>query len=176
MVESMIRYSKSGSSTNALKRLFQTPFFAHRRKRWNSLFQLPNSLGRSRHGAPARTSQSTASTNNRLSSPCRPLSPSLPGISSSMRRHCSFESDRRIKIALLSCDLGSHLRVGGNPLYVNRTEREAIIFEASDRSEATRIVKQHGHFDLILLDLELSDTDGFRFLRKLEALLFPDHL
>jgi CheY-like chemotaxis protein len=68
------------------------------------------------------------------------------------------------------------LRVGGNPLYVNRTEREAIIFEASDRSEATRIVKQHGHFDLILLDLELSDTDGFRFLRKLEALLFPDHL
>ena len=39
MVESMIRYSKSGSSTNALKRLFQTPFFAHRRKRWNTLFQ-----------------------------------------------------------------------------------------------------------------------------------------
>src|SRR5213592_375956 len=68
MVESMIRYSKSGSSTNALKRLFQTPFFAHRRKRWNTLFQLPNSLGRSRHGAPARTNQSTASTNNRLSS------------------------------------------------------------------------------------------------------------
>jgi CheY-like chemotaxis protein len=55
-------------------------------------------------------------------------------------------------------------------------EREAIIFEASDRSEATRIVKQHGHFDLILLDLELPNTDGFRFLRKLEALLFPDHL
>ena len=30
-------------------------------------------------------------------------------------------SDRRINIALLSCDLESHLRVGGNPLYVNRT-------------------------------------------------------
>jgi hypothetical protein len=48
------------SSTNALKRLFHTPFFAHRRKRWKTLFQLPNSLGRSRHGAPARTNQSTA--------------------------------------------------------------------------------------------------------------------
>ena len=49
-------------------------------------------------------------------------------------------------------------------------EREAIIFEASDRSEATRIVKQHAHIDLILLDLELPDTDGFEFLRELEAL------
>ncbi len=49
-------------------------------------------------------------------------------------------------------------------------EREAIIFEASDHSEATRIVKQHAHIDLILLDLELPDTDGFEFLRELEAL------
>jgi len=49
-------------------------------------------------------------------------------------------------------------------------EREAIIFEASDRSEATRIVEQHAHIDLILLDLELPDTDGFEFLRELEAL------
>jgi hypothetical protein len=35
--------------------------------------------GRSRHGAPVRKIQSTASTNRRLSSPARPLSPSLPG-------------------------------------------------------------------------------------------------
>jgi transposase len=105
----MIRYSKSGSSTNALKRLCQTPFFAHRRKRWNTLFQLPNSLGRSRHGAPARTNQSTASTNNRLSSPWRPLSPSLPGISGSMRRHCAFVSCRRIKIAS-SVSILNHIR------------------------------------------------------------------
>jgi hypothetical protein len=50
------------------------------------------------------------------------LSPSLPGISGSMRRHCAFVSARsRIKIALLSFDLESHSRVGGNPLYVNRT-------------------------------------------------------
>jgi hypothetical protein len=38
-------------------------------------------------GAPARTSRKTASTNNRLSAPCRPLSPFLPGISGSIRRH-----------------------------------------------------------------------------------------
>jgi CheY-like chemotaxis protein len=51
-------------------------------------------------------------------------------------------------------------------------EREAIIFEASDHSEATRIVEQHAHVDLILLDLELPDTDSFQFLRELEALLY----
>jgi hypothetical protein len=32
----------------------QTPFLAHRRKRWKTLFQLPNAGGRSRQGAPAR--------------------------------------------------------------------------------------------------------------------------
>jgi hypothetical protein len=120
MVESMIRYSKSGFSTNALKMRSQTPFLAHRRKRWNTLFQRPNSFGRSRHGAPARANHSTASTNRRLSSPCRPLSPSLPGTSRSMRCHCASVSSRRIKIALLSCDLESHSRVRGNPPYVNR--------------------------------------------------------
>jgi hypothetical protein len=78
MVESMIRYSRSGFSPSSSKSRFQTPFFAHRRKRLNTLFHLPNSSGKSRHGAPARTSHNTASTNRRLSSPCRPLSPFLP--------------------------------------------------------------------------------------------------
>jgi hypothetical protein len=54
MVESMIRYSRSGSKPNAVKRRFQTPFFPHRRKRLNTLFHLPNCSGRSRQGAPAR--------------------------------------------------------------------------------------------------------------------------
>src|SRR2546423_4876584 len=121
MVESMIRYSKSGFSTNAWKIRSQAPFLAQRRKRWKTLFQLPNAGGRSRQGAPARAIQSTASTNRRLSSPCRPLSPSLPGTSRSMRSHCASVNSRRIKIALPSCDLESHSRVRGNPLYVNRT-------------------------------------------------------
>ena len=36
MVESMIRYSKSGFSTNALKIRSRTPFLAQRRKRWKN--------------------------------------------------------------------------------------------------------------------------------------------
>jgi hypothetical protein len=51
MVESMIRYSRSGFSPNSVKSRCQTPFFAHRRKRLNTLFQLPNSSGKS---SPAR--------------------------------------------------------------------------------------------------------------------------
>src|SRR6516164_8872060 len=98
MVESMIRYSKSGLSINALNMRSQTPFLAQRRKRWKTLFQLPNDGGRSRQGAPARAIQSTASTNRRLSSPCRPLSPCLPVTNGSMRRHCAFVNCRRIKI------------------------------------------------------------------------------
>ena len=121
MVESMIRYSRSGFSPNSVKSRFQTPFFAQRRKRRNTLFHLPNSSGKSRHGAPARTSHNTASTNRRLSSPCRPLSPFLPGISGSIRSHCPSVSARRIKIALPSCDLESHSRVGGNPFNVHTT-------------------------------------------------------
>ena len=38
------------------------------------------------------------------------------GMSTPMRRHCAFVSSRPIKIALPSCDLESHSRVGGNPL------------------------------------------------------------
>jgi hypothetical protein len=90
------------------------PFFVHHRKRLNTLFQLPNSSGRLRHGAPARTNHKTASTNRRLSAPCRPLSPCLPGISGSIRCHCPSVSARGIKIALPSCDLESHSRVRGN--------------------------------------------------------------
>src|ERR1700704_4072275 len=73
MVESMIRYSKSGFSTNAWKIRSQAPFLAQRRKRWKTLFQLPNTGGRSRQGAPARAIQSTASTNRRLSTPMPPF-------------------------------------------------------------------------------------------------------
>jgi hypothetical protein len=49
------------------------------------------------------------------------LSPFLPGISGSIRCHCPSVSARRIKIALPSCDLESHSRVGGNPFNVHTT-------------------------------------------------------
>ena len=75
MVVSMIGYSKSGFSTNALKMRSHTPFLAHRRKRWNTLFQWPNSFGRSRHGAPREPTKARHRQNRRLSSPCRPSYP-----------------------------------------------------------------------------------------------------
>ncbi len=68
-----------------------------------------------------------------------------------------IEDDARLREALC----------GASREALRELEREAIIFEASDRSEATRIVEQHAHIDLILLDLELPDTDGFEFLREL---------
>src|SRR3954451_6006465 len=69
MVESTIRYSKSGSSDIASNIRYQTPLMLHRLKRRNTLFQSPNASGRSRQGEPVRTIQSTPSTNIRLSRP-----------------------------------------------------------------------------------------------------------
>ena len=46
-------------------------------------------------------------------------------------------------------------------------QRGAIIFEASDRSEATRIVEQHAEIHLIWLDLELPGTHGFDLIEEL---------
>src|SRR5271155_2555034 len=53
MVESTIRYSKSGSSDIASKIRHQTPLMLHRGKRRNTLFQSPNASGRSRQGETA---------------------------------------------------------------------------------------------------------------------------
>jgi hypothetical protein len=69
IVASMMRCSRSGSSLSAARMCDQTPRLAQRENRRNIEFQWPNVSGRSRHGAPVRASQSTASTNNRLSAP-----------------------------------------------------------------------------------------------------------
>ena len=100
MVPSIIAYSKSGSPDRARKMRSKTPFLAQRRKRFDTDPHLPNCGGRSRHGAPARTSQSTASTNRRLSAPERPGSPSLPGRSGAIRAHCSSFNTSRFKVDL----------------------------------------------------------------------------
>jgi len=72
IVESRIKYSKSGSSAIAVKMRCQMPFALHRLKRRKALFQLPNTSGRSRQGAQVRTIHSTPSTNIRLSRPVEP--------------------------------------------------------------------------------------------------------
>src|SRR5882724_2930253 len=58
-LESTIRYSKSGSSDIAAKIRHQTPSMLRRLKRRNTLFQSPNTSGRSRQGEPVGTIQST---------------------------------------------------------------------------------------------------------------------
>jgi hypothetical protein len=75
MVASIIAYSLSGSSAKVLKRLSRTPLAAQREKRLWVFFQSPKRSAKSRHGAPERNFQITASTNRRLPSsllqPCR---------------------------------------------------------------------------------------------------------
>src|ERR1700730_16526217 len=70
MVASIIAYSLSGSSARALKRFSQTPFSAQREKRLCVLLQPPKRSGKSRHSAPARNFQITASTKSRLPDHC----------------------------------------------------------------------------------------------------------
>src|ERR687885_217486 len=81
MVPSIRAYSKSGSSDTRSKRRSNTPARTQRRNRWKTLFQRPNSFGRSRQGTPVRTRHSTASRNSRLSLPVTPGSVALPGSS-----------------------------------------------------------------------------------------------
>lgn len=87
IVPSMSAYSRSGSSDKASKILSNTPLSAHRRKRFQTENQFPNSSGKSRQGAPVRMTQKTPSKNRRLSSPLRPASPSLPGRRGAIRSH-----------------------------------------------------------------------------------------
>src|SRR5580765_5356374 len=95
MVESTIRYSKSGSSDIASKIRHQTPLMLHRLKRRNTLFQSPNASGRSRQGEPVRTIHSTPSTNIRLSRPVEPFWSGRPMIRPEIDCHwSSFNTSR----------------------------------------------------------------------------------
>src|SRR6266481_236081 len=95
MVESTIRYSKSGSSDIASKMRHQTPLMLHRLKRRNTLFQSPNTSGRSRQGEPVRTIHSTPSTNIRLSRPVEPFWSGRPIISGAIRSHAASLKTKR---------------------------------------------------------------------------------
>src|SRR5439155_13779386 len=72
MVASTIAYSMSGSSEAASKSRLKTSALTQSRYRLKTVFQGPNSGGRSRHGLPVRAIHNTASTKRRLSSPLRP--------------------------------------------------------------------------------------------------------
>jgi DNA-binding NarL/FixJ family response regulator len=50
---------------------------------------------------------------------------------------------------------------------LKQLKREAVIFEASNSSQAMHIVEEHPDISLILLDINLPDRDGFSVLREL---------
>src|SRR5258705_5159044 len=72
MVASTMAYSMSGASEQASKSLVKTSALTQSRYRLKTVFQLPKIGGRSRHGLPVRTIQSTASTKRRVLHPPRP--------------------------------------------------------------------------------------------------------
>ena len=98
MVLSRNTSSKSASSASSANTFCQMPLFDQRAKRMYTLFQSPNSVGRSRHGLPVRAIHSTASINCRLSSPLRPGSPVFPGNIDSKRCHWSLRRDLKLGV------------------------------------------------------------------------------
>ena len=100
-------YSKSGSSDTAASGRSQAPLADQRSNRRQTLLQLPGSAGRSRHGAPVRAIQSTASTKRRLSLPLAPGSPGLPGASGAIRSHCA--SVRQVRATIPSASAAASM-------------------------------------------------------------------
>jgi hypothetical protein len=95
-------------------------FFVHRRKRLNTLFHYQLFGQITPRGAS--TYQPQHAINEQTIVPAVPtLSPFLLEISDSIRCHCPSVNARRIKIALSSCDLETHSRVGGKPSNVHTT-------------------------------------------------------
>ncbi len=92
IVPSTSTYSKSGSADTASKIRWNTSLSAQRLNRLKTLFQEPKPGGRSRHGPPTRTFQSTASRNSRLSLAVTPQlrdqSPTQMRNDKAFRAHC----------------------------------------------------------------------------------------
>ena len=95
MVASTMAYSMSGWSEQASKSRMKTSALTQSRYRLKTVFQFPKKGGRSRHGLPVRTIQSTASMNRRLSLPLRPGSVGLPRQCGSIFAHWASVSTNR---------------------------------------------------------------------------------
>src|SRR4051794_11591704 len=120
IVPSTITYSKSASADKASKILPKTPSRLHRRNLRKTEFHFPKYSGRSRHGAPTRTIQRTASRKSRLSAADLPGSPALPGTCGAIRSHWSSRRTIRSK---------GHLLVGSLEPNVSSTGNSPIDFE-----------------------------------------------
>src|SRR5713101_6201679 len=95
MVASTMAYSMSGCSEAASKSRLKTSALTQSRYRLKTVFQGPNSGGRSRQGLPVRATHNTASTNRRLSSPLRPGSDFFPRQCGSIFAHWASVSTYR---------------------------------------------------------------------------------
>src|SRR5215217_6501917 len=95
MVASTVAYSMSGSSEAASKSRSKTSARTQSRYRLKTVFQRPNSGGRSRQGLPVRAIHSIASTNRRLSAPLRPGSDFFPRQCGSIFAHWASVSTYR---------------------------------------------------------------------------------
>src|SRR5215470_420449 len=140
----MSAYSKSGSSDNAAKTRSNTPLSAHRRKRFHTEDHLPKLSGRSRHGAPARTSHKTASTNSLLSSPDLPGSPFLPGKRGAIRSHWASFNNVRLKAHPQFFSLESDRHCFENPSPPNRVNRSHKTAASTQMSTGPSILSAIG--------------------------------
>src|SRR5262249_34628072 len=95
------------------------------------VYHLPNSSGRSRHGAPVRATHNTPSTNRRLSSPRRPGSPIFPGSSGAIRSHWALLNTVRIKADLPFFSLESAFQISVNPA-PDTVYKQALACEMGD--------------------------------------------
>ena len=89
VVLSMLCHSGSTAVCSAANSASHRPRLDHRSKRLNTVFQGPNSLGRSRHGTPVRRHHTTASKKRRSSLPGRPRRGCAARIVAT-RAHCSL--------------------------------------------------------------------------------------
>src|ERR1700722_7866800 len=112
MVLSIECHSVSTSTLTAANNRVHFPFFDQRSNRLKTVFQGPNSLGRSRQGTPVRRHQSTASMNIRSSLGGRPTLLSESRCAATVA-HCASPSCSRTIVRADGARLGLHGKVFG---------------------------------------------------------------
>src|SRR5271166_2150250 len=128
-------YSMSGSSETASNIRLKTSALTQCRNRLNTVFQGPNSAGRSRQGLPVRAIHKTASRNSRPSPPVRPGSVFLPRQCGSIVSHwASVKIKRSIESSF--GELESEFAIHGNP------ESQRALDRACDTGQEQRLIAE----------------------------------
>jgi len=151
MVLSIRAYSKSGSPDNRSKMRSNTLATAHRLKRWNTLFQLPKSLGRSRQGRPVRTRHNIASRKSLLSRLVTPRSDAMLSYRAATFAHVLSSTTTRSRFTAIKIpptqSLNHSLSRAGIPYrqwtlakwaWVRKCKLQEILFSAAGHEEQRR--------------------------------------